>query len=325
MRTAAATKTRTFKSPDFGAIRTAGTSENPLFCMQDLYKAMGLSATSAKSDRLHDKADWQYVETKYPNGRNGRMIFLTISGLRDVLVNSHSGGKGDLVYQWISRDVLPVVCSGKKTTETDDEVGPTYTFTQIADELGVKVVDLISLLYKHKVLTEYDSKTGLHNVADEYVKQDFVAKRRYPNYPGRITTVWTEAGRKFLLSHIKHNGATIEMDETLTEERAVKAAENAGKPKAKETPAPQEKTQQERGKIVRIDTGELKGFFDAIQSCDDIISKVDDAFFGATGRQMQVDRFDTLCDAVSRCKSAIADIMKDAVIFYGVGAKKKVV
>ncbi len=35
---------KVFNSPQFGEIRTAGTSENPMFCLSDVCRSLGLSA-----------------------------------------------------------------------------------------------------------------------------------------------------------------------------------------------------------------------------------------------------------------------------------------
>ena len=43
-----------FKNPQFGEIRTAGTADNPVFCLSDVCKACGLS-TNGISRRLQDE------------------------------------------------------------------------------------------------------------------------------------------------------------------------------------------------------------------------------------------------------------------------------
>ena len=44
---------KVFDNPQFGKVRTAGTSENPLFCLSDVCKALGLNASHVR-ERLED-------------------------------------------------------------------------------------------------------------------------------------------------------------------------------------------------------------------------------------------------------------------------------
>ena len=98
------TKTRTFTSPQFGSVRTAGTPENPLFMAKDLSRALGLAKPFKTSERFEPE-DIAYL----PVGRKGcKPLFLTIRGMRDALLNSKSS-KGDLIYNWISREVIPAI------------------------------------------------------------------------------------------------------------------------------------------------------------------------------------------------------------------------
>lgn len=128
------TKTRTFTSPQFGSVRTAGTPENPLFCLMDLGKALGLKDPIKVSDRLN-REDKAYVKTSRKHqGRYDGIVFVTIRGMRDALLNSTSK-KGDLIYNWLSRDVVPALTSKKKAlckpaTKPQKNVSPVISASQ---------------------------------------------------------------------------------------------------------------------------------------------------------------------------------------------------
>ena len=49
------TDVRIFDNPQFGQIRTAGTADNPLFCLSDVCKALGLTASHVR-ERLSKEA-----------------------------------------------------------------------------------------------------------------------------------------------------------------------------------------------------------------------------------------------------------------------------
>ena len=50
-----------FENPAFGKIRTAGTSEEPLFCLADICRVLGLTNPSTVKSRL-DTADVQLID-----------------------------------------------------------------------------------------------------------------------------------------------------------------------------------------------------------------------------------------------------------------------
>lgn len=106
------TKTRTFTSPEFGSVRTAGTPENPLFMAKDLSRALGLAKPFKTSERFRPE-DVTYLHI---DGMSHDPLFLTIRGMRDALLNSTSS-KGDLIYHWISREVIPAIIAKPDTAK----------------------------------------------------------------------------------------------------------------------------------------------------------------------------------------------------------------
>lgn len=102
-----------FQSPQFGQVRTAGTSDNPLFCLADLCKAVGLSNPSSVKARL-DAEDVQLIDLHALNSTEGIGAgntvsnFVTESGFYDVLLQS-SSPKVKPFRKWVTSEVLPSI------------------------------------------------------------------------------------------------------------------------------------------------------------------------------------------------------------------------
>lgn len=95
-----------FSSPIFGDIRTAGTSEQPLFCLVDVCKALDLRTADVKR-RLEDD-----VVSNYPIidslGREQIANFVDENGLYDVILDSRKK-EAKAFRKWITSDVLPSI------------------------------------------------------------------------------------------------------------------------------------------------------------------------------------------------------------------------
>jgi prophage antirepressor-like protein len=100
-----ATGVQIFRSPQFGEIRTAGTWEQPLFCLADVCRALGLSAKGT-NQRLTKE-----VISNYPLKTNGGIqlaIFVNEDGLYDVILDSRKP-EAKAFRKWITSEVLPVI------------------------------------------------------------------------------------------------------------------------------------------------------------------------------------------------------------------------
>lgn len=95
-----------FKNPQFGNIRTAGTADNPLFCLADVCKALDLQP-SAVMRRLDDG-----VISSNPIsdsiGRQQIANFVNEDGLYDVILDSRKS-EAKTFRKWITSDVLPSI------------------------------------------------------------------------------------------------------------------------------------------------------------------------------------------------------------------------
>ena len=95
-----------FNNPQFGQVRTAGTPQNPLFCLTDVCKALGLNASHVR-ERLDDGV----VSTDTISDSLGRTQianFVNEDGLYDVILDSRKP-EAKAFRKWITSEVLPSI------------------------------------------------------------------------------------------------------------------------------------------------------------------------------------------------------------------------
>lgn len=95
-----------FENPQFGEIRTAGTSEEPMFCLADVCKALNLSAKGV-NQRLSDEVISTYPITD-SLGRTQQALFVNEDGLYDVILDSRKP-EAKAFRKWITSEVLPSI------------------------------------------------------------------------------------------------------------------------------------------------------------------------------------------------------------------------
>lgn len=99
-----------FSNPAFGQVRTAGTPENPLFCLADVCNAVELTNPSSVKSRL-DREDVQLVDLHALNCQmvgNSMATFINEAGFYDVLLFSTSP-KVKPFRRWVTHEVLPSI------------------------------------------------------------------------------------------------------------------------------------------------------------------------------------------------------------------------
>lgn len=99
-----------FSNPAFGQVRTAGTPENPLFCLADVCNAVELTNPSSVKSRL-DREDVQLVDLhalNYQMVGNSMATFINEAGFYDVLLFSTSP-KVKPFRRWVTHEVLPSI------------------------------------------------------------------------------------------------------------------------------------------------------------------------------------------------------------------------
>lgn len=96
-----------FKNERFGEIRTAGTSEEPLFCLADVCKVLELGNPSQVKTRLEYGVISNEVITD-ALGRQQEMTFVNEDGLYDVILDSRKP-QAKVFRKWITSEVLPSI------------------------------------------------------------------------------------------------------------------------------------------------------------------------------------------------------------------------
>ena len=109
---------KVFNSPQFGEVRTAGTPEQPLFCLSDVCRCLGLTAKFV-NQRL-DKG----VVSNHPlqtAGGTQQALFVNEDGLYDVILDSRKP-EAKAFRKWITSEVLPSIrkTGGYIATKQDD-------------------------------------------------------------------------------------------------------------------------------------------------------------------------------------------------------------
>lgn len=94
-----------FNSEEFGEVRVIGSPENPLFCLADLCKALGL-----QSKHVIERLDKGVVSsgTLLTNGGNQTFTFVNEDGLYDVILDSRKP-EARKFRKWVTSEVLPSI------------------------------------------------------------------------------------------------------------------------------------------------------------------------------------------------------------------------
>lgn len=95
-----------FENDKFGEVRVAGTAEEPLFCLPDLCKVLGIVNTRNVKARL-DTEDVRLVDTLTKGGRQS-ITYVTESGFYEVIIRSDSP-LAKPFKKWVTSEVLPSI------------------------------------------------------------------------------------------------------------------------------------------------------------------------------------------------------------------------
>ena len=115
------TAIKIFENAQFGQIRTSITeSGEPLFCLADICQAIDVANHRNVVKRI-DEDDVHRVDTIDSLGRNQQVIFVTESGMYDVIVRSDSE-KAKPFRKWVCGEVLPSIrkTGGYMTARKDE-------------------------------------------------------------------------------------------------------------------------------------------------------------------------------------------------------------
>lgn len=124
-----------FNNEEFGEVRIIGTPDNPLFCLADVCRALGL-----QSKHVIERLDKGVVSsgTLSTNGGNQTFNFINEDGLYDVIFDSRKP-EAKKFRKWVTSEVLPSI--RKTGTYTTDPV-----LLQTIDRLRTKELAMEQLL-----------------------------------------------------------------------------------------------------------------------------------------------------------------------------------
>lgn len=94
-----------FKNEQFGEVRTAGTSENPLFCLADVCKVLELHSNVVRQRLTKDVCSTYPLKTE---GGIQQMTFVNEDGLYDVILDSRKP-QAKAFRKWITSEVIPSI------------------------------------------------------------------------------------------------------------------------------------------------------------------------------------------------------------------------
>lgn len=95
-----------FKNPEFGEVRTAGTPENPLFCLADICRVLDLQPS-----RVKDRLEYGVISSNPISdslGREQLANFVNEDGLYDVILDSRKP-EAKKFRKWVTSEVLPSI------------------------------------------------------------------------------------------------------------------------------------------------------------------------------------------------------------------------
>ena len=94
-----------FENPQFGKVRTVGTTDNPLFCLADVCNALGL-----QQGHVRERLDKGVVSTEplVTAGGVQNANFVNEDGLYDVILDSRKP-EAKAFRKWVTKEVLPSI------------------------------------------------------------------------------------------------------------------------------------------------------------------------------------------------------------------------
>lgn len=97
---------RIFNSSEFGEIRTAAIDGEPMFCLTDVCKALGLTQPSKVKERLSEKGV-NSIPTLTSGGRQ-KLLYITESNLYKTIFQSRKES-AERFTEWVTSEVLPSI------------------------------------------------------------------------------------------------------------------------------------------------------------------------------------------------------------------------
>ena len=222
-----------FKNEEFGEIRTVIIENEPMFCLSDVCKALGLTQPSKVKERLNEKGV-SSIPTLTAGGEQ-KLLYINESNLYKTIFQSRKES-AERFTGWVTDEVLPCIrkngiyatdnvidnilnnpdfgielltklkeeraarIEAEKTNAILMHVNKTYTMTEIAKEIGLKSANELNKILAEKKIQYKSNGTWVmysdySDLGYESIKQETLDSGRVIYYR-RIT----QLGRKFILS-----------------------------------------------------------------------------------------------------------------------------
>lgn len=221
-----------FKNEEFGEIRTVIIENEPIFCLSDVCKALGLTQPSKVKERLNEKGV-SSIPTLTAGGEQ-KLLYINESNLYKTIFQSRKES-AERFTGWVTSEVLPCIrkngiyatdnvidnilnnpdfgielltklkeeraarIEAEKTNAILMHVNKTYTMTEIAKEIGLKSANELNKILAEKKIQYKSNGTWViysdySDLGYESIKQETLDSGRVIYYR-RIT----QLGRKFIL------------------------------------------------------------------------------------------------------------------------------
>lgn len=99
---------RVFNNPQFGEVRTMGTSSDPLFCAADICRALGYTNPRQAVAQHCEEDDVTKRDTIDNLGRNQVVTYVTESGMYALIFGSRLESARRFKH-WVTSEVLPAI------------------------------------------------------------------------------------------------------------------------------------------------------------------------------------------------------------------------
>ena len=99
-------KLQIFKNSEFGSVRTAVVNDEPMFCLSDVCRALGLSQPSKVKDRLNSKGV-NSIPTLTPGGEQN-LLYINESNLYKTIFQSRKES-AERFTEWVTSEILPSI------------------------------------------------------------------------------------------------------------------------------------------------------------------------------------------------------------------------
>ena len=129
-----------FENAEFGAIRTAGTAEEPLFCLADVCRVLELYVQNTKK-RLKEDGVYSIPLTD-SLGREQQALFINEQNLYKVIMRSDKP-QAEAFQDWVCGEVLPSIRKSGGYINNVDLVVDAY-FSDIPDDQKALVKNMLN-------------------------------------------------------------------------------------------------------------------------------------------------------------------------------------